>query len=78
MSSHLLQSPNVQFGQNTERRLTTTDRKRKAAGLDVVPEYGTSAKRPARAGSAQPARSAPAPNRSAPTVSGGGERAHTH
>lgn len=51
--------------------MTTTDRKRKAAGLDVVPEYGTSAKRPARAGSAQPARSAPAPNRSAPTVSGG-------
>ncbi|KAF5838673.1 kinesin-like protein [Dunaliella salina] len=64
-------SPNVQFGQNSERRLTTTDRKRKAAGLDVVPEHAASAKRPARAGSAQPARSAPAPNRSAPTPSGG-------
>jgi len=76
-----LQSPNVQFGLNTERRLTTTDRKRKAAaGLDVVPEYGnatTSAhKRPAyqRPGSAQPARSAPATNRSAPSgASSGGE-----
>jgi len=74
--NHATQSPNVAFGLNSERRLTTTDRKRKAAGLDVVPEYGTStAKRTARAGpSSGPARSAPAPvNRTAqPSTSSGG------